>query len=281
MVKRLPLPRLASILVGAFLVACGWKTDGLARIDQLYPEVAADAGTTGPVDLGNPDCHGLQGTWAVELLQSGTIQPTGETWRIDITDLFLASSNASFDLTFCNENVGIVTPNGPTTLGETVIPSALQTVLASQPISIPLPGDGTFQASGTLWLWGLQNMTNPATDSLPTSPSDPRVWDEDKDTNPGVTLTIVNPPGNRYMVRRATWSFAQGTPTLDNAWLTGSLSALIQESVLGATNNLLLNDPPITPDDSRSRYIARCVGSTFSCNSLWQNYAAIFQGAPK
>ncbi len=270
------------VLLATMSTACGWKTDGLARIEQLYPTPSADAGAPSTVDLGIPDCHGLAGAWAVELTQAGTISPLAEPWKITITDLFLATSDAqAFDLTFCDEAVAIVTSTGPSPFGQTQIPQALKSALAETPIAIPVSAGGSFQASNQVWLWGLRNMTNPLTDTLPTDASDARVWDEDGDGNPGVTLTILDPQGDRYMVRRAVWNFSAGQLTLDNAWVTGGLSFTVDESVLGATNNLLLNDPAITPNPATSSYRMRCVGTTFTCTSLAQGYQAVFQDAPR
>jgi hypothetical protein len=274
-------PLVAAVL---FLAGCGWKTDGLTRLEELYPTPTSDAGAQGTVDIGTPDCQGLLGNWAVQLTQVGTISPVGEPWTLTIKDLFLANSNSAGteqDLTFCNEIVAVVTPTGPTPFGQTEVPAALQTALAAVPVPVPLPSGGAFQASNVVWLWGVRNLTNPATDPLPTSATDPRVWDQDGDGNPGVTLTILDPAGNQYLIRRAVWNFAEGDLTLDNAWLTGSLAFTVEEVVLGATNSLLDSDPPETPNDADSSYVWRCVGPTFTCGSLSQNYTAVFQSAPK
>ena len=67
------------------LCACGWKSDGPARLEELYPTPVAmpmDAGGAGPIDIGTPKCSGFAGTWAVRLVQNGTITPIGETWKI-------------------------------------------------------------------------------------------------------------------------------------------------------------------------------------------------------
>ena len=49
------------LLMAALLASCGWKSDGLERLEQLYPTrvpVVADAGPTTAIDLGTPMCSG-------------------------------------------------------------------------------------------------------------------------------------------------------------------------------------------------------------------------------
>ena len=62
---------LICVVVGA---GCGWKSDGLERLEELYPTPKPpDGGTmmTGTVDVGVPRCQGFAGTWAVRLVQAG------------------------------------------------------------------------------------------------------------------------------------------------------------------------------------------------------------------
>jgi hypothetical protein len=273
------------------LSACGWRSDGLARLDQQGPPPAAPAGAEvvnhGPIDLGTPQCRGLGGDWALMLVEPGTISPLGEPWKITVTDLFLAKSEAgaiAVELTFCDQVTRIVTSGGQTDLGRSKVPDALRAALASTKVVLPLPGDGTFQATDQVWLWGLRGLANPATDALPTKDdfaTDPRLWDQDGDGNPGVTMNILAPAGDRYMVRRARWNFAQARLTLDNAWLTGTLTATIEENALGASTSVLLTSAPITPKAEGALYQLRCVGSTYTCPSLAQDYVELFKDAPR
>lgn len=273
------------------LTGCGWKSDGLARLDQLgpppSPAAPSDTGSHGPIDLGAPACRGLAGNWAVMLVEPGTISPVGEPWKLTVTNLFLARTEvgaASTQLTFCDQVTRIVTSGGQTDLGRSKVPEALRAALAKAPLVLPLPGDGTFAATDQVWLWGLTGLAHALTDPLPTQAdfaADARVWDQDGDGNPGVTLNILAPAGDRYMVRRARWSFAPARLTLDNAWLTGALTASIEESALGASTPVLLTPAPITPRADGALYAFRCVGATYTCPALAQDYAGLFQDAPR
>lgn len=267
------------------LGGCGWKSDGLARLEELYPTPAPqDAGSTGPIDIGTPMCSGYSGTWAVRLLQNSTIAPLGDPWKMTLSDLFIADgTSGSMDLRFCNQDVSIIASGQATDLGRTKVPDALKSALYSAPLSIPLPADGTFHAEELVWLWGIKNLTDPKTDPLPTKDDylgDPRVFDQDNDTNPGVTMNILVPLGDRYMVRRAVFTFGAGKLTLDNQWLTGALTSTINESALGASNMLLLTPAPITVKTEGTVYQFRCVGRTYTCASLANDHQVLFRNAP-
>ncbi|MEW6435166.1 MAG: hypothetical protein AB1730_27005 [Myxococcota bacterium] len=276
-----------SLAVLALASSCGWKSDGLERLEELYPTPKLMDGGTGPVDIGTPNCSGLDGTWAVRLVQGATISPLGAPWDMTLIDLFLArksSAGTEMELRFCNQDVTIVASGQATNLGKTEVPAALKTALYDAPLKVPLPGDGTFEASNLAWLWGLENLADPLTDPLPTRDNylgDPNVVDQDGDSQPGVTMRILSPPGDRYMVRRAVLSFAKGDLSLNNQWLTGALSSRIDESALGATNNLLLTPAPITVNADGTKYQLRCVGQTYTCASLERDHRAVFRDAPQ
>jgi hypothetical protein len=271
----------------AFASSCGWRSDGLERLEQLYPSPKpVDAGEAA-FDLGSPRCSGLDGRWAVRLVQDATIAPLGAPWKMTIIDLFVAqrsASSAAMELRFCNQDVSILASGQATNLGRTEVPAALKAALAATPLAVPLPGDGTFRADELAWLWGLQGLSQPLTEPLPTRGDfmgDARVVDEDGDGQPGVTLRIVSPMGDRQMVRRAALTFQQGTLSLNNQWLTGGLTSRIDESALGASNNLLLTPAPITVNADGTRYQLRCVGEAFTCAALERDHVAIFKDAPR
>lgn len=296
-------PRVVALIALALSPACGWKADGMSRLDELGAPAYTPASNgptvpTGPVDIGTPDCTNLGGRWAVRLVQPGDIQPLGyDIWKLTVNDLFLADIDAAgTTLTlgqYCDQQSVLVQQNGqPVDIGKTEAPQALLDALTASALTIPLPGDGTVAASGVVWLWGLHNVTAPLTDPLPNASNyqgDDRVWDQDGDGNPGVTLRIVSfpGPGSRFMVRRATWTLAPSKLSFDNASITGTLTQHIEESVIGSLldqtgkpNNNLSTAAPITPRTAGSVYQMRCVGTTYTCASLAQDQAALFAGAP-
>ncbi len=289
------VPRL--ILACAFAAGCGWRSNGLDRLNELHPPAQGAAAPANSSACQLPDdpsatptqtvgggCLGLlQGSWAVRLVQFGSISPLGEPWNLTTTDLFLAalsSDKSSLQLTFCGEENSLTDTSGnPIALAQTTIPPALAGALAASPVSIPLPGDGTLHAGPLAWLWGVQGLSNPTTDPLPTAAGDPHVWDQDGDGNPGVTVDVTNPNGQLYLVKRALWTFGSGT--VNQTWLAGPLTFGIEQNALGASNPQLTTVAPITPrGDCTSLYQMGCVDPTFTCQRLLDGYTTLFLGAP-
>jgi hypothetical protein len=239
----------------------------------------------GPPTTPDGNCLGLlNGQWAVRLVQFANISPIGPpAWNLTLTDLFLAQLSAdksSLQLTFCGEENSLTDSNGaPQTLGQNTVPQSTVSAIAAVPLAVPLPGDGTLVSSEVVWLWGLQGLTNPATDPLPTTPDAGSVWDEDMDGNPGVTVDVVVPAGEIYLVKRSIFDFALGNVAQD--WLTGPLQFTLDQNTLGASISILDTTVPITSrSDCTSAYQFRCVDSTFTCASLVQGYQTLFVNAP-
>lgn len=280
------------------LPSCDWKSDGAARLEELYP-TAADAGPTPPPPDPCPlpddaaaaavpatgTCTDLtHGRWAARLIQYGSMSPVGSPWNIRLTDHFIAvpaADKKALELTFCAQLSNLVKPDGtPVELGKTSMPDKTKQAIAKIALPLPLPGDGTFQAADVAWLWGVQGLANPVTDALPTLPTDPTVWDQDEDGNPGVTVEVKNPDGQRYMARRSRWTF--GKATVSSEWITGPLTFAVHENALGANNNLLKTVAPITPrGECQSVYQLRCVEESFGCDQVLANATALWRDAPK
>jgi hypothetical protein len=299
----------AAAVLSSFACQWQWGENGLARLEQL--NATPDGGASSPppdggaFDTGAPppgsgcalpddadagsagapstSCVGLtSGQWAVRLVQFENIATLGD--NLTLTDLFLAKTSSdatSLELTFCGEESSLTSASAglPETLGENSIPPPLVNAVAATPLAVPLPGNGEIRASGVVWLWGLQNLANPATDPLPTSADAGTVWDEDMDGNPGVTVDVVSPPGELYLVKRVVFDFAQSTSA--GGWLTGSLEATSAQETLGASSPLLDTNVAITPRSGcTSLYQVRCVDPGFTCASLVQGYQTLFVGAP-
>jgi hypothetical protein len=286
---------LVSVLPVAW--GCGWKSDGLERLEDLYPTPAPaetpDAGEVDTViDVGTPACSGLDGKWAVRLVEHGSMM--NDSWDVNLYDLFMAKLNAektAMELAFCDQQVKIVDGFGqPLPYGDATLPEALKTALNQKPPALTLPGDGSVQASDVVWLWGLKDMADPLHDALPTKDdyaTNPYQWDQDGDGKPGVTLQIKNPAGDRHMARRAVWTFRQGRPSTDNLWLVGALVHSVEQSALSASaanktlEQMLMTPAPITSKTDGSVYQMRCVGETYDCAKLAVDHPALFKKAPQ
>jgi len=276
------------------LPSCGWQSDGLTRLEELYPSPppAPPDPCPPPDDAALPavttsgTCSGLaSGHWAVRMVQYGSMSPSGMgPWRITLSDHFLATPAAdgkTLDLTFCAQTSSLTDSKGTAiALGKTSMPDKTRKAIGAATLKLPLPGDGTFQAADVAWLWGVKDLANPVTDSVPSDPSDPHVWDQDADGHPGVTVDVENPAGERYMARRSTWSFANAAITPE--WITGKLTFAVLENALGASIDLLKTVAPITPrTECTSVYQLRCVEAAYTCEQVSANAKALWRDAPK
>jgi hypothetical protein len=289
------------------LSACGWKTDGVARLEELYPQPAGmDAGAQGPVCTMPDDaaaaavqpggaCASLKsGAFAVRIVQFGSMSPSGMgPWNITLADHFLAKPSADgkqLDLTFCAQRSSLTKQDGtPVPLGKTEMAAATNAAIGAAPFSLPLPSDGTFQVADLPWLWGVcldakdgcTPLAHPLIDELPTDPGDAHLWDQDEDSHPGVTVHVLSPDGYRYMARRSRFSFGKATIAADFGWLVGPISFEITEHALGASTSVLTTVAPISARaECDSVYQMRCVPTGYTCDQLLTDAAALFRDAP-
>jgi hypothetical protein len=297
----------AALVAALFLgpAACGWTSDGGARLDGLYhPDAGADATATdpgptdtpaeaapdavaedgiGPGDEGAFDVNptdvpesGLAGTWAVRLDQEGELTPLFTAWPITTTDYFLATVEpgaTTMVLTLCNE-VPVVHDEDTEMDFITEMPANTATKLGETPVDLTLAAAAaSLPAQKVIWTWGLTGVGE--TDALPTAKDDAHVVDQDQDGHVGVTMTVIQPvAGERYLVKRVVWDLSAGTLSTDRLRLTGTLTYVIDESPLDADPSALKAPTPITPKDG-SAYVMRRV-SDLTCATLLQHRDQIF-----
>lgn len=122
-------------------------------------------------------------------------------------------------------------------------------------------------------------LSNP-NDALPTQVTDPRVFDQDGDGHPGVTVKVtgrlVN--GEIYLVQRVKTSWSG---TVDEK---GLVSALLQDAsdqtILDASSSLLKSTPEITPDPDASKtnvsFVQLPKAETYDCQRLIQEIPSLW-----
>ncbi len=276
-------------------VACDWKADGPARLEARYGSgdtgdttVIADA-VIPEVDLGDVEGEGLPGRWAMRMVLSGTLL----AWDITLSNLFLVdivepgqgevANPSTARLIFCDQ-LSVIDGSGG--IGQAEVPPALREALAEVPLELSLDDAGV--AEGELvWTWGLHDLDDSITSSLPDSADDPQVWDQDADGNPGVTMNVIKPAGERYMIRRATWTLSSGALSDDVQSITGTLDFAIEEVALAASSSALMTVAPITPGEGPHLYELRRVGAVgaagdedaYDCERLRADHLGLF-GAP-
>lgn len=112
---------------------------------------------------------------------------------------------------------------------------------------------------------------DPACDSLPTEEDDPRVWDQDADGHPGLTVNVTVAglvSGETYVVQRLQFSLVGKLVDCDT--ISGSMSWTSEQNVIAASNPLLLAsytyDPH--PDPTRSVFVMRRADPSWTCETI-------------
>ena len=94
-------------------------------------------------------------------------------------------------------------------------------------------------------------LSDPFEEELPTSDTDPRIFDQDEDGLPGVTVFVTGlVSGKIHLIQR---TITQMEGTLEDDRISGLVDWSISEQILGADEPLLEMGAPITPNTDRSR----------------------------
>ena len=206
----------AAFVIGT--VGCGSD----AKKGATQTAATPDAGTGGNSGSGNDagdsgSCNNLtpvtpapdlNGTWALQTVASRYVPATGltsafytRTISVLLADVTETGTQISLSAQYCNQYA-----EDPDALAHVVIPDAYVSSLAS------FVRTGTYAEddSGTKVLTLPSfvevegaHLTDLAQDALPTSVSDSRVYDQDQDGNPGVTIKLTGlVSGDLYVVQR-------------------------------------------------------------------------------
>lgn len=163
---------------------------------------------------------------------------------------------------------------------DTIIPDAVpqSTPARTALVDVYDNGNGTFGWSREVMSTAVgATLVNPDSDALPTSASDSRVFDQDGDGNPGITV-LINAifSGEIYAVQRQRDEYVQGVIEGDD--LSALVSDSSEQSVIGAstfaldTNVIQSNDP----DANRSFVVMKRLDRELTCDELFPLLGTIF-----
>jgi len=223
------------------------------------------------VAAGLPD---LSGTCAMIqiLLQIAVLPLVGEIPRTSIVaqSVDVVQEGATLTMTgrYCFIDVDDGTP-----LVKTEIPAAFISSVTPGPRTAQLretEGGIEFKQPIYLEVRGAV-LDDPAADPLPTDPFDPRVFDQDGDGRPGMTVrvTILGiVQGETYVVQRVRYRLIGRVIGSDR--IEGRIDWIDEQSVLDATNALLKADAMGTPDPDPSahRFVMVRVDASWTCETL-------------
>ncbi len=240
----------------------------------VVPDIdAGDSGVVVPDDLG---AHAI-GTYAERLVTvtSADLPILGKnvstttsyglaTIARDGTGLKITETGCHVDVV-ASANVGTTIPDA---IPKSVPPTANPFRLWQDGTTVRFARIGAAVAIGA-------KLTNVDTDPLPTAATDARVWDQDGDGHPGVTVKITGvAAGDIYVVQRQKSSY-EGTVAADGS-MSGPLVDKSDQSVVGASNPLLNSNVATTPDPTKDTVKLVKVAATMDCAALVAGVGTIF-----
>jgi hypothetical protein len=166
-------------------------------------------------------------------------------------------------------------PNNP---AKVVIPDAWRKT------EWPFKRSGTFSA-GTLTLPNAvdvvgASLANPTTDKLPTDKDDPRLVDDDKDGQPGITINLTGTPtGSLYCAQRDQSTLAGVTVAADR--VEGGMTYVSDQSVVDSKPSGLktlysLSKSNPDPTACSSSFVMVRVADTATCEWVRDNENTLF-----
>jgi hypothetical protein len=119
------------------------------------------------------------------------------------------------------------------------------------------------------------HLKDPKNDELPTDLEDPRVFDQDQDGQPGLTVRISGLlEGNLQVIQRLTTRLSG---EIDGYQMEGLLTWKTEEPVLSGSSAILSQEVPVTVHpEYQSYFVARRVSSEMSCAEILAESDTIF-----
>ncbi len=251
------------MLCMGWLSSCGWEVDGR---DVLKDEYLNQPGDDDDDSSGNApdnnltdddddlddvvvDTETLTGTYFYIENANGYTESYGPLWYLFMYNLFVARINEAqteMSLTFCNQVVEMTDDEGaPMALG---IPGMTYENGSGEEVIMPvidaLPKQTytfkeaeKFTPDTAYWVWGYHMDDWSDASQFPATQddaeTDSKVFDEDEDGRPGISIHLINPDGFRWLIRRSVQTFTEGTRSSDGQFITGKMESWdwVQHSV--------------------------------------------------
>ena len=228
----------------------------------------------------------LSGVWAMVQITSETVRIpiVGERTRTTTTHLRLVieRNNSGFSVleTHCAASI-----DDGTMMVETTIPDAFQRALGvTERAAHLVPSSGVDQptddhafAPRIVFPWNTQllgvRLDDPENDALPSDATDPRVFDQDNDGHPGMTVRLEIMgliSGEVYVVQRNRNRLV-GT-VVSAGFLRGTIEWETDQVILGASSPFLASGGQGSPDPDPERnfFLAKRIDPALDCADIQQ-----------
>ncbi|MEE2756937.1 MAG: hypothetical protein VYA30_09760 [Myxococcota bacterium] len=160
----------------------------------------------------------------------------------------------------------------------TRIPAAFVNSIPLIERGVVMEDDDAFVIGEAIEVHGV-HLVRPRTEALPDTADDPRVFDQDGDGEPGVTVQIDGIlEGAVQLVQRV---FTRLVGQRREDVIVGELKWRTEERVLAATNAILLMpvNSEINPDPLRSWFVARRIEPSVDCADIKRRAPMILESA--
>lgn len=277
-----------ALLVSAALCACSSGNSNSNGKPGSGGSGAGGAGGTSYVipDLcvtktPSPDVTDISGHWAFQttgsqLVQAPAISNPFHTRVVSLllVDLTETGTSVTMKASYCAQHVET------DSVEQTVLPDPFVKALA------PYTRSGTYEVTGGVGHFKMPDfpevlgakLANPMTDALPTDPTDSRVFDQDKDGNPGMTIKLTGLiDGTAYVVQRLISSYDGAALTKDH--LQGKLGFSSEQVILDSNPIVIKNQSPKgSPDPVAcdSHFDAVRLPASADCQYVVSNTATLF-----
>jgi hypothetical protein len=264
------------------------RTSRETRCTQVAPRTCAALligvflvlAVTVPVRTADLD---LSGTWAElkVLSDSATFPLVGGLGRTTtlVQRLAVVQTGAALMIqsTYCAADFD----NGPA-LATTIDPAFIRSLA---PVTVEASLDPTTTPSRFAQSWSTElhgvRLDHPETDPLPTSAGDPRVFDQDGDGKPGITVhacALGAITGDVYVVERLRTRLNGEVVSPDR--IEGRVEGTVEQVILGATNALFLGSIVSRPDpvSTHSFFVLQRVNPAWTCQDIPAHRSTLFGG---
>ena len=220
------------------------------------------------------------GTWA-QIQRSATVTDSplgGDTFDTTIHTLHLVVIGENEDGSLNAEHtICDIQAESDFMQTETIIPAAYVASLESYTRTVSFDSStSTFTAEKVTEVKGC-TLTDLENEELPTSDDDPRVFDQDGDGNPGMTIQISGLiTGDLYVVER-NWTQLEGSIVSEDR-VEGLLTWGVEQNKIGTSNLLLSMDISswVDPDTSKSTFEMTRVNEGDGCYELISQFGQLF-----
>jgi hypothetical protein len=260
--ERQTLSRARSLRILLFLAASSALVLGLA------------AAASAPVDV--------SGTWAEMQVyrEFATLPLVGEAARTSTVLLLVTMEQTGSSLimreTYCSTKID----NG-TAIASTTIPTSFLRSLAQTAKPASLDASETTTRFTQPWYTEVRGarLDDPERDALPTQADDPRVFDQDGDGKPGLTVhvsALVIFTGDVYVVQRVRYRLEGVVVTPDR--IEGLIEWTTEQITLGTTSSLFEGELPSRPDPvaAHSFFVLQRIDPSWDCKAILAHRDAIF-----